>query len=101
MVADALSREILHSVNVVTMVRPKILRDLENVGTEPVLLQEPRSFLGGIMVQPILLDEIKHAQVGDEEIERIKGNISKGKVLCFAGVRSNRIKEEYHLGDNR
>jgi len=39
------------------------------------------------VVQPILFDEIKHAQVGDEEIERIKENISKGKVLCFVGEK--------------
>jgi len=59
------------------MVRPKILKDLENVGIEPMLLEEPGLFLGSMVVQPILLDEIKRTQVGDEEIERVKANIKK------------------------
>jgi len=50
-------------MNIVTMVRPKILRDWEK---EPVLSQELGSFVGGMVVQSIILDEIKHGQVGEE-----------------------------------
>ena len=56
------------------------------------------------MVQPIFFDEIKHEQVGDEEIERIKANISKGKVLHFVGDKlgvirfQNRICRPQRMG---
>ena len=48
-----------------------------------MLLQEPGWLLGSIVVQPTCLDEIKQAQVGAEEIEMIKANISKGKASDF------------------
>ena len=44
------------------------------------------------MVQPILLDEIKQSQVRDEEIERIKVNISTGKVLGFVEEKQRVIR---------
>jgi len=59
MVADALSRKTRQSVNVVAMVRPEILKDLENMGIELVLFQELGSSLGSMVVQPALMDEIK------------------------------------------
>ena len=59
MVADALSWKTRQSVNVVAMVRPEILKDLENMGIELVLFQELGSSLGSMVVQPALMDEIK------------------------------------------
>ena len=44
-IPNALSREIHNSVNVMTMVRLKILRDLKNMGIEPLLVQNWGLFL--------------------------------------------------------
>ena len=40
-------------------------------------------YLGSITVQPTLLDEIKSAQMGGSEMERIKENTRKGKAPGF------------------
>ena len=41
------------------------------------------TYLRSITVQPTLLDEIKSTQMDDLEMERIKGNIRKGKAPRF------------------
>ena len=82
-VADALSRKPHHGANTILSVRPEILRDLERMGVELILPHESKAVLSGILVHPTLLDEIRLAQVGDMEIERIKENISKGRALDF------------------
>jgi len=60
-VADALNRKARHSVNIMTIVRPEILRELECMGIEFVLSGETGSYLGSLTVQPTLLDKIKQA----------------------------------------
>jgi len=60
-VADALSRKTHHGVNAMKVVQPEILRDFESMGIKLVFLGEPRLFLGSLVVQPTLLDEIKQA----------------------------------------
>jgi len=62
---------------------PEIARDLEKLGIEVVLSSVMESYLSNLTVQPTLLDEIKSAQGDDPEMERIKVNISKGKVPGF------------------
>ena len=53
------------------------------MGIEFVLPAETGSYLGSLVVQPTLLDEIKQAQMEDEEIERIRVSIGKGKASKF------------------
>ena len=50
MVADALCRKAHHSVNIMLIVRPEILRELECMGIEFVLPGETRSYLGSLVV---------------------------------------------------
>jgi len=66
-----------------TIVQSEILRDLESMGIELVFWEKPRSFPGSLVVQPILLDEIKQAQVKDEEVKKNRKSINKGKALGF------------------
>jgi len=83
MVADALSQKTHHSVNAMKVAQPEILRDLESMGIKLVFPGEPRLFLGSLIVQSTLLDEIKQAQIKDEEVKRIRESINKGKALGF------------------
>jgi len=73
-------------VNAIKVVQPKILRDLESIGIELVFPGGLRLFLRSLIVQPILLDEIKQAQTTDEEVKRIRESINKGKALGFRFV---------------
>ena len=82
-VADALSRKTHHSMNFMKVSMPEITRDLEKLGIEVVPSSVMETYLGSITVQPTLLDEIKGAQMGDSEMERIKENIRKGKAPGF------------------
>jgi len=82
-VADALSRKTHHGVNAIRLFQPETLRDLESMGVELIFPGETRLFLGSLVVQPTLLDEIKQAQTKDDEVERIREGISKGKALGF------------------
>jgi len=50
------------------------------------------SFLCSMVVQLTLLDEIKQAQTGGEEFEKIKVNIRKGKALCFVEDKQGVIR---------
>jgi len=81
--ADALSRKTHHSMSGMRVFVPDITWDLETLGVELVLSSVMESYLSSLTIQPTLLNEIKSAQVGDPEMERIKVNISKGKASGF------------------
>ena len=51
------------------------------MGIKFVFPGQPGLFLGSLIVQPALLDEIKQAQTKDEEVKRIRKSINKGKAL--------------------
>ena len=53
------------------------------MGIELVLSHKSWLFLNSMSVQSTLLEEIKQAQVGDVQIERIKVNVNKGMTLGF------------------
>ena len=95
MVADALSRKTHYSLNAMTIVRLEILRDLENLGIELVFPGKPRSFLGSLVVQPTLLDEIKQAQAKDEEVKRIRESLNKRKAFGFVEDELEIIKFQH------
>jgi len=82
-VADALSHKTHHSMNLMEVSMPEITRDLEKLGIKVVPSSVMKTYLGSIIVQPTLLDEIKSAQMGDPEMEKIKENIRKGKAPRF------------------
>jgi len=58
-VTDALSRKTQHSVNAMKVTQLEILRDLESMGAKLVFPKESGLFLGSLIVQPTLLDEIQ------------------------------------------
>jgi len=82
-VAGTLSQKTHHSVNALKVIHSEILKDLESMGVELVFPREPGLFLGSLVVQPTLLDEIKQVQTKDEEVKRIRESISKRKALEF------------------
>ena len=59
---------------------------------ELVFPGEQGLFLGSLVVQPTLLDEIKQAQTKNGEVRRIKETINKGKALGFVEDEQGIIK---------
>jgi len=66
-------------MNLMKVSMPSITQDLEKLGIEVVPSSVMKTYLGSIIVQPTLLDEIKSAQMDDPEIERIKVNMRTGE----------------------
>jgi len=82
-IADALSRKTHHIMSLMRVFKLEITQDLERLGIDLVLSSMMESYLNRPTVQPTLLDKIKSARVDDQEMERIKVNISKGKAPGF------------------
>jgi hypothetical protein len=88
-VADALSRKVY--VNGLTA--GELPSDLCELFKDLRLEIVPKGYLASMEVVPTLLDRIREAQKGDDEMDEIKENMEKGKAEGFVWMN----KERYGL----
>ena len=74
-VADALTRKTQHGLNKMLSTQPNILRDLENIGIELVLLGFTEGLLLALELQPSIIEEIGVSQVDDAKLETFRQNV--------------------------
>jgi hypothetical protein len=82
-VADALSRKnVAGSVSAMFTMKKELLLDLERVGVE-MMVGEIQSYMSGLTLEPTLIEQIRTAQLSDNEITRSREEVEKGVQLDF------------------
>jgi hypothetical protein len=77
-VADALSRKnVAGSVSAMFTTKKELLLDLERVGVE-MMVGEIQSYMSGLTLEPTLIEQIRTAQLSDNEITRSREEVEKG-----------------------
>jgi len=83
LVVDSLSRKTQHGLNTMINTQPNILRGLENMGIELVLLRYIDGMLSALEVQPSIIEEIMTNQKDDTKLDRLRQNVAQGKSPGF------------------
>jgi hypothetical protein len=78
-VADALSRKVY--VNCLSI--EELLEDLYKGLRDHNLEVVPEGYVASLVVQPTLMDRIREAQIGDQELEKIREALKEGKANGF------------------
>jgi hypothetical protein len=77
-VADALSRKnIVGSVSVMFTTKKELLLDLERAGVE-MMVGEIQSYMSSLTLEPTLMEQIRTAQLSDNEIIKSREEVEKG-----------------------
>jgi hypothetical protein len=79
-VADALSRKAYVNCLSIEVLPEDLCEVLRDLNLEVV----PEGFVASLVVQPTLMDKIRHAQKGDKEIEKIREDMKKDKAKSFS-----------------
>jgi hypothetical protein len=82
-VADALSRKnIAVSVSAMFTTKKELLLDLERAGVE-MMVGEIQSYMSSLTLEPTLMEQIRTAQLSDNEITKSREEVEKGVQLDF------------------
>jgi hypothetical protein len=82
-VADALNRKnIAGSISTKFTMQKELLLDLEKAGVE-MMVGEIQSYMSSLTLEPTLMEQIRTAQLSDNEITRIHEEVEKGVQLDF------------------
>jgi hypothetical protein len=77
-VADALSRKnIARSVSAMFTTKNELLLDLERAGVE-MMVGEIQFYMSSLTLEPTLMEQIRTAQLSDNEIIRSREEVEKG-----------------------
>jgi hypothetical protein len=87
-VVDALSRKnIAGSVSAMFTTKKELLLDLERAGVE-MMVGEIQSYMSGLTLEPTLIEQIRTAQLSDNEIIRSREEMEKG------------VQSDFHVAGN-
>jgi hypothetical protein len=91
-VADALSRKtIAGSVSTMFTMQKELLLDLEMAKVE-MMVGEIQSYMSSLTLEPTLMEQIRTAQLSDNEITRSREEVEKGVQLDFHIVGDEILK---------
>jgi hypothetical protein len=79
MVADALSmKTIVGRMATMLTTQKELLLYMDRAGIE-LIVEEVRSYLGKLTLEPTLLEQIRVAQLADDELSKIRAEVGKGE----------------------
>jgi hypothetical protein len=96
-VPDALSRKtIVGRVAIMFTTQKELLLDMDRAGIE-LAVEEVQSYLGKLTLEPTLLEQIRVAQLADEELAKIQAEVGKSGQEDFGIFEDGALRYRNHL----